>query len=105
MTGTRIAEEKTVVEAMVRLYCKHHHAGGDLCADCQQLLAYAHLRLDRCKFGERKGTCRKCPVHCYRTDMAARMREVMRWAGPRMLLHHPVMTIKHLLCEIFVNKR
>lgn len=76
-----------------------------LCDDCQQLLAYARQRLDRCPFGEQKGTCRQCPVHCYRASMASRMRQVMRWAGPRMLLHHPLMAVRHLLREHFTSKR
>ena len=29
--------------------------------------------------------------------MRARIREVMRYAGPRMLLSHPLMALRHLL--------
>lgn len=96
---SRVEEEKRGIEVMVRFYCRHHHGGSQLCSDCQQLLTYAHSRLDRCRFGEQKSTCRLCKVHCYSPLMAERMREVMRWAGPRMMLHHPVMAIKHLLRE------
>ena len=96
---TRVEEEKRGIEVMVRFYCRHHHGGSQLCSDCQQLLTYAHRRLDRCRFGEQKSTCRLCPVHCYSPRMAEQMRVVMRWAGPRMMLHHPVMAIKHLLRE------
>ncbi len=105
MTGTGIAEEKRVVLAMVELYCLHHHGGRGLCAECQELLTYAHRRLDLCRYGELKGTCRQCPVHCYSPAMASRMREVMRWAGPRMLLYHPMMAVKHILREHFINNR
>jgi hypothetical protein len=31
--------------------------------------------------------------------MRERVRQVMRFAGPRMLLHHPLLAIAHLLKE------
>ena len=55
---SRVEEEKRGIEVMVRFYCRHHHGGSQLCSDCQQLLTYAHRRLDRCRFGEQKSTCR-----------------------------------------------
>ena len=37
--------EKQVVQEMIRLYCrKQHGSKGDLCPDCQALLAYAQAR-------------------------------------------------------------
>ena len=71
-----------------------------LCPECAALLDYALRRLDSCRFGNGKPSCRKCPVHCYRADMRERIRTVMRWAGPRMMLHHPMAATKHLLREL-----
>ncbi|GAB4282794.1 MAG: hypothetical protein Kow0092_37770 [Deferrisomatales bacterium] len=93
----RIRRERRTLEAMVRLYCRDHHgtqASG--CGPCQELLAYARERLARCPFQERKTTCAKCPVHCYRPAMREQVREVMRYAGPRMLRRHPVLALLHL---------
>lgn len=67
-----------------------------LCPQCQQLLTYAHQRLERCKFGEDKPSCTRCPVHCYKPAMREQIRQVMRYSGPRMLLHDPIMAIRHL---------
>ena len=39
----------------------------------------------------------KCPVHCYRPEMKERIRMVMRWSGPRMIIYHPIAAIKHLM--------
>ena len=97
---SRIENEKKTVEQMIRLYCRLKEGNRALCADCQALLEYAHKRLDRCKFGERKSTCRKCPVHCYKPDMRGRMQEVMRFAGPRMMLYHPLEALRHLWQEL-----
>ena len=96
---TQIAEEKKTVEQMIRLYCRLKEGNRQLCPECSSLLQYAHARLDRCKFGEQKKTCRQCPVHCYKKDMRERMRTVMRFSGPRMMWYHPVDAIKHLLRE------
>ena len=95
----RIEEEKTVVEQMIRLYCRRREGNRELCAGCAELLDYARARLDRCRFGADKPTCRRCPVHCYRPEMKERIRRVMRWSGPRMLLNHPLAALRHLLRE------
>ena len=71
-----------------------------LCPECSALLDYALRRLDSCRFENGKPSCRKCPVHCYRADMRERIRTVMRWAGPRMIFHHPLAATKHLLREL-----
>jgi len=94
----RLAREAQTVQAMIRLHCRAHHETGDqLCRRCESLLAYALDRLDRCPFQERKTTCARCPVHCYRPSRREEIRAVMRYAGPRMLTRHPVLALHHLL--------
>lgn len=95
-TTTRISEERSTVEAMIRLYCRHKEGNRQLCDNCKTILDYASMRLNHCKFGEQKPTCERCPVHCYRPDMRQQIRLVMRYAGPRMLLYHPMMALRHL---------
>ena len=93
--------ELKTIETMVSMYCRHHHHGDVLlCADCSALFDYARRRLQRCIFGDTKPTCAKCAVHCYSANMRERVRIVMRWAGPRMLLRHPILAISHLLDEL-----
>ncbi|MFZ4479335.1 MAG: nitrous oxide-stimulated promoter family protein [Rhodoferax sp.] len=94
----RVRELKTI-EVMIRMYCVHHHAGAPLCAQCSELFVYAQRRLQRCVFGDAKPNCAKCVVHCYASDMRERIRIVMRWAGPRMLLRHPVLGLRHMLAD------
>lgn len=96
----RIEEEKRTVAKMVRLYCRRMEGNARLCDECSLVLDYALRRLDACRFGQGKPTCRKCPIHCYKPDMKERVRMIMRWAGPRMMLYHPVAAIKHLIREI-----
>ena len=96
---SRIEQEKQTVERMVRLYCRKKEGNKQLCPRCEELLGYARIRLSRCPFGENKSTCRQCSIHCYKPEMKERMREVMRYAGPRMLLYHPVAALRHLWQE------
>lgn len=97
----RIAKEKEMVERMIRLYCRKKEKNTTLCPTCQELLQYAHARLDHCPFGEEKGFCKKCTIHCYKPIMRERMRIVMRFIGPRMLFYAPLETIRHLFHDFF----
>ena len=96
LAGTRLPREWKTMSAMVRIYCRDHHPStDDLCAECSQFLSYAGERLERCRFGDEKPTCANCPVHCYRRDRREQARIVMRYAGPRMLWEHPVLSLRH----------
>ena len=41
--------------------------------------------------------CRNCKVHCYKPEMREKIREVMRYSGPRMIFHHPAAAIRHVI--------
>ena len=60
-------------------------------------LEYALARLERCPFGGEKPKCSACPVHCYKPAQREQARLIMRYAGPRMLLRHPLLAIAHQL--------
>jgi len=90
------AREKNTVSKMIRIYCRFKHGSRkSLCPDCKQLSDYTHKRLEYCPFGESKSSCEKCTVHCYKPEYREKIREVMRFAGPRMLFFHPVEAIRH----------
>ena len=95
---TRIEREKKTVKIMIEIYCrkKHKHKDG-LCDECTELLDYAHKRLRFCKFGENKSTCGKCPIHCYKKDMKAKIKDVMKFSGPRLIIYNPLELIRHAL--------
>jgi hypothetical protein len=99
----RLAREEKTIAAMIALYCRDHHergvadSGQRLCAECAELLAYACVRLEKCRYGSEKPTCANCETHCYKPAMRERVREVMRYSGPRMLAKHPVLAVAHLV--------
>lgn len=93
----RCDRERATIRTMIRMYCRDRHGTDSLCDACAALDRYATRRLERCVFGAAKPTCANCTVHCYRADMRERVRTVMRYAGPRMLLRHPVLAIMHTI--------
>lgn len=96
--------EKRTVEVMIQIYCKgHHRCGRKLCVECDELLDYAKKRLDKCPFQENKTPCGICSIHCYKGSMRDRIKAVMRYAGPRMLARHPVLTFHHVLKRLRNN--
>lgn len=102
MQTPRLQREQATMVAMLRLYCQGHHAGQatdaeGLCADCAGLLAYSRKRLAGCPYGPEKPTCANCQIHCYGPKQREHTRVVMRYAGPRMLMRHPVMAITHII--------
>lgn len=94
----RLRREWRTIDAMIAVYCRHKHGDRrrDLCGECRELGDYARERLVRCPFGEEKPTCANCRVHCYRAAMRERVRDVMRFAGPRMLTRHPYLALMHV---------
>ncbi|MGN0478669.1 MAG: nitrous oxide-stimulated promoter family protein, partial [Hominenteromicrobium sp.] len=54
-------------------------------------------RSDCCPFMETKTFCSNCKVHCYKPEMREKIREVMRFSGPRMIFRHPVTAIRHVI--------
>ena len=96
---SRITWEKRTVGHMIGLWRRKNHGGKELCNECRELLDYSLARLEHCRFGNAKTKCQKCPVHCYRPDMREKIRNVMRFSGPRMLFYHPLEAMRYLLSK------
>ena len=94
---TRREREKALVSQMIALYCKKNHGGRGMCPDCTALDVYARQRSDKCPFMENKPFCSNCRVHCYQPEMRQKIREVMRFSGPRMMFRHPVVVMRHMI--------
>ncbi|MFV0351769.1 MAG: nitrous oxide-stimulated promoter family protein [Oscillospiraceae bacterium] len=97
-------QEKQVLQHMLLLYCRKAHKKArsvishkQACPSCQKLLAYSFKRIDLCPLMQNKTFCSNCHIHCYTPENRAQIRTVMRHAGPRMLLHHPVLAVRHLI--------
>ncbi len=93
----KIAYEKRISAYMIGLYCRKNHGDKELCNSCLRLKNYAFERLTKCQFGDNKMACKDCKAHCYKPDMRAEIRTVMRYAGPRMMFYYPIDFVKHLI--------
>jgi hypothetical protein len=100
----RLKREYRTMECMVDIWCTDHHreahAAGGPCEECREFLAYAARRLEKCPYGERKPTCAKCPIHCYKRVQREHARQIMRYAGPKMTYRHPWLALMHLVDKV-----
>jgi len=97
-TERRLRRELKTVRAMIGIYCRGRHAAGaELCRECLALWQVTQQRVDRCTFRENKPTCANCTVHCFQPARREQIREVMRYAGPRMLRRHPMLALLHVI--------
>ena len=89
--------EKRIFTQMIELYCRKKHGGRELCPECRELAEYARQRSDRCPFMENKTFCSNCKMHCYKPQMRQKIKEVMRFSGPRMMFYHPISAFRHVI--------
>jgi len=98
LASPRLARELKTIEAMLRIACHDRHGTAEgLCAECRALADYAAKRLALCPYGADKPTCVNCRIHCYGTRQREQVRDMMRYAGPRMMLRHPVLAVMHVV--------
>jgi hypothetical protein len=86
------------IEAMIRIYCRSHHQQ-DICKECGIVMNYAMARIEKCIYGPEKPACNKCKVHCYSPKMKEKVKEIMRFSGPKMIYKHPIMALHHIIKE------
>lgn len=101
MTTARIQRERSTIEAMVKIFCAgHNHSKiqctSDLCNECSSILGYALQRIDFCPHKTEKPSCANCTVHCYRGEWADKIKQLMRYAGPKMIFKHPILAFFHI---------
>lgn len=88
--------ELKTLEKMLTIYCRAKHGNSETCPRCRKLLDHAAGCLVRCQYNP-KPSCKNCPLHCWSPEIRARIKAVMRYAGPRMPLRHPLLTLRHWL--------
>jgi len=89
--------EKITVTKMIDLYCLHNHENIETCDECRALKSYSSNKLDKCIYRNNKPACRKCPVHCYAPNQRDKIKEIMRFSGPRLILTNPILSLIHVL--------
>ena len=105
-------KEKEGITFMIEFYCHHKHRTpkGQLCPECQELVDFSYMRIDKCPFMETKTFCSECKVQCFRSrpEMQKRIENVMRYSGPRMIVYNPKSVLKHgwfAMKKVFQSKK
>lgn len=95
----QIEREKRTIRLMVSIYCRdHRHSVSGTCQECGGLLNYVTERFDLCPYRTgAKPACGLCRSNCFTAEAHRRFREIMRYAGPRMMVRHPVLTLAHVV--------
>jgi len=57
-----------------------------LCNDCSEFMSYAIARRQNCPLESEKPTCKNCRIHCYAAPQRAQVREIMSYAGRRLVM-------------------
>lgn len=98
LATARLARELETIRAMLRIACRDRHGTAEgLCEQCAALADYAAKRLALCPYGADKPTCVNCKIHCYGPRQRQQVRDMMRYAGPRMMLRHPYLALMHVI--------
>lgn len=98
LSKNRLAREEKTFRNMADIYCRNHHGPVDrLCNRCEELVRYVIETVATCPYGDEKPVCGKCTTHCYDQSAREEVRKVMAFAGPRMLMLHPVLAIRHCM--------
>ena len=77
--------------------------GKNICKECENIYNYASIRTDKCKFIDTKTFCSACSSQCYNKDMKEKIKNIMHFSGKRMLFHHPIIALKHVIVMIKHN--
>ena len=93
-----IAKDVETIRIMTEIYCHaHHNTKEGLCPECEEFYLYSVKRLACSPFGEKKPVCAKCNIHCYGKGYKERAKEIMAFSGPKLLLKHPILSMRHIL--------
>ena len=100
-----VPKEKANIKKTFGVYCHSHHntSGDKLCPKCTALLATVMTKMNRCPYGITKPICDRCEIPCFGTAQTKEFRKIMKGSQKRMLLKHPIMTVKHKLASMGVD--
>jgi hypothetical protein len=90
-------KKKKVLEAMFDIYIKKNPKEKDVADDLKK---YSLARLEKCPNIEKDIYCKSCKIRCYSKENQEKIKKVMRFSGPRMIIYHPFMAFDHLISNI-----
>lgn len=100
-----VPKEKLNIKKTFGIYCnqKHGTKSGKLCPKCTALLATIMPKISNCRYGQTKPICDRCDDMCFGAEYNKIFMEAMTSNSGKMLVRHPVMSVKHKLLGIGVD--
>lgn len=100
-----------LIGKFVEVYCSGKHgdavrtaqplpaglAPRKLCSECAAFMAYAVDRRLKCPLEEEKPTCKRCRIHCYAKPQREKVREIMSYAGRKLIMRGRLDYLWHYL--------
>lgn len=102
MNGCNLQQKKDIrlIGKFVEVYCAGKHrtaarspvtlpAGSgerSLCPECAAFLEYAITKRLKCPLEDEKPSCKHCRIHCYDAERREKVREIMSYAGRRLMM-------------------
>lgn len=107
--NSRQKNDIRVIGKFVEVYCSGKHrdavckavilpAGLDeriMCRECASFLEYAISKRLKCPLEDEKPACKHCRVHCYDTARREKVREIMSYAGRKLMMRGRVDYLWH----------
>jgi hypothetical protein len=113
---TEMERDLKTLALFINLYCRYKHTAADkrapafkdhdvkkvagkelsLCGECTKLLMHAFVKRTNCPM-DPKPMCKHCPNHCYHPTYRAKIQEVMRFSGKKMLFAGRLDYLFHIL--------
>lgn len=89
-----------LIAKFVEVYCAGKHGGqlrqpfplpgglGErrMCPECAEFMAYAIAKRAKCPLEAEKPSCKHCRIHCYGSVQREKVREIMGYAGRKLML-------------------
>lgn len=88
------------MEAIGGIYCRGNHGAAAreddvMCSWCREAIEGTLERATACPYGH-EHNCEDCETHCQRGEAQENIKRIMRYAAPRMVVRHPIMTFGYL---------
>jgi hypothetical protein len=111
-----VKRDLKTLATFITIYCQHQHPDAEknlitmpqhditaiagkeihLCGECRKLLLHAFVKRCNCPL-DPKPMCKHCPVHCYAASYRAKIQEVMRFSGKKIVMGGRIDQLLHLL--------
>ena len=95
-------QEKENIRKTFGKFCNANHGteDGKLCAKCTAVLSTVLIKISRCPYGIGKPICEQCETPCFGERFTNEFLAIMKGGQKKMLLSHPMMTVKHKLASL-----